>query len=200
MKKLFFLFYFMSVSVFAQKQIGGNCEDCELIFAGISQVLAWQTSIGEKNEPGEKLEISGIIYKKDGKTPASDIILYIYHTNAKGKYEPAPKQINARKHGHLRAWIKTDTNGKYKFNTIRPAAYPNLKFPSHIHPIIKEPNKNEYWIDEYHFDDDPLLTPKEKANFQNRGGSGVIKLHKNNKGVWVGKRDIILGKNIPNYE
>ncbi|WP_435353621.1 intradiol ring-cleavage dioxygenase [Emticicia sp. SJ17W-69] len=201
MKKLFLLsLSLFPLNIFAQKNVGGNCENCELIFAGMPKNLSWQTSIANENEAGERLEISGTIYKKDGKTPAVGIILYVYHTDAKGEYTPSATQENARKHGHLRAWIKTDTDGRYKFYTIRPAAYPNRKFAAHIHPIIKEPNKNEYWIDEYHFDDDSLLTEQERANFQNRGGSGIIKLSKNEKGVWIGKRDIILGKNIPNYE
>jgi protocatechuate 3,4-dioxygenase beta subunit len=43
------------------------------------------------------------------------------------------------------------------------------------------------------------LTEKEKSNQEKRGGSGIISLKKNANGVWVGKRDIILGLNIPNY-
>lgn len=195
-----FLTLFITTYVFAQKNVGDACENCELIYAGIPKNLSWQTSICDKNEAGEKLEINGTIYEKDGKTPASGVILYVYHTDVKGYYSPASNQKLAHKHGHLRGWIKTDESGQYKFYTIRPAAYPNQKFPAHIHPIIKEPNKNEYWIDEYHFERDPLLTVNERANFQNRGGSGIIKLSKNEKGIWVGKRDIILGKNIPNYE
>ena len=34
----------------------------------------------------EQLKITGIIYKKDGKTPAKDVILYAYQTNEKGIY------------------------------------------------------------------------------------------------------------------
>lgn len=199
MKKLL-LILFIPIYVFSQKNVGDACEDCELIYEGMPKKMSWQASICDKNEAGEKLEISGIIYEKDGKTPASGVILYIYHTDVKGYYSPAPNQKIARKHGHLRAWIKTDASGRYKFYTIRPAAYPNQKFPAHIHPIIKEPNKNEYWIDEYHFEGDPFLTTSEKANFQNRGGAGIIKISKNEKGIWVGRRDIILGKNVPNYE
>ena len=71
---------------------------------------------------------------------------------------------------------------------------------AHIHPTIKEPNKNEYYIDDFVFSDDPFLTNKEKEKMQNRGGNGIVKLTKNKEEMWVGKRDIILGLNIPNYE
>lgn len=182
-----------------ERPVGDGCEDCELIFAGMPSTLSWQTTIAGPDEPGEQLIISGTIYKKDGKTPAPGVILYVYHTDNKGLYSPAPKQTTARKHGHLRGWVKTDQNGRYEFKTIRPASYPDSRNPQHIHPIIKEPGMNEYWIDEYLFDDDPVLTGKERSNQHKRGGSGILTLKKNEKGVWIGKRDIILGLNIPNY-
>ena len=146
------------------------------------------------------MEISGTIYKSDGKTPAADVILYVYHTNAKGFYEPAPGQTAARRHGALRGWVKTNPQGQYKFRSIKPAAYPNRKAPAHIHPVIKEADKNEYYIDEYRFDDDPLLTKQERAKEEKRGRSGIIQLRKNQSGVWIGRRDIVLGQNIPNYD
>ncbi|HLV14913.1 MAG TPA: hypothetical protein VKY41_07015 [Xanthomarina sp.] len=40
---------------------------------------------------------------------------------------------------------------------------------------IKEPNKNEYYIDEFVFNDDPKLTQKVRVNLENLGGSGVVK-------------------------
>lgn len=181
-----------------KKIIGGGCEGCELYAAGLPKNLDWETTmaVGEK---GEKLQISGVIYQKDGKTPAPNVILYIYHTDNEGLYKAAPNQTHAKRHGRLRGWMKTDAHGRYQFTTIRPASYPNSKAVQHIHPTIKEPNKNEYWIDEFVFESDPNLTPAEKKNLPNRGGSGVIKLVKNTEGVWVGKRDIVLGLNVPNY-
>ncbi|MGH9843375.1 MAG: intradiol ring-cleavage dioxygenase, partial [Blastocatellia bacterium] len=146
------------------------------------------------------MEISGTIYKADGKTPAAGMILYVYHTNAEGAYKPAAGQAVSRRHGRLRGWMNTNERGQYKFRSIRPAAYPGRRDPAHIHPVIKEPDKNEYYIDEYRFDDDPLLTKEERAKEEKRGGSGIIKLTKNQNGVWIGRRDIVLGQNIPNYQ
>ena len=180
--------------------VGGGCDGCELIYDGMPQQLSWQTAIASPSEPGERMEISGTIYQVDGKTPASNVILYVYHTDAKGLYSPAPDATGpARRHGHLRGWMKTNERGEYKFTSIRPAQYPSRQIPAHIHPIIKEPDKNEYWIDEYLFDDDPILA-REQQKQENRGGSGIIHLTKNSDGVWVGRRNIILGLNIPNYK
>ncbi|HWQ35643.1 MAG TPA: hypothetical protein VNQ79_22545 [Blastocatellia bacterium] len=178
------------------KIVGGGCEGCEAIHDGMPAQLSWETTITDKNEPGEPLEISGTIYKSDGKTPAAGVILYVYQTSAKGYYESAP---GATRHGRIRGWMKTDAQGRYKFRTVRPGAYPGRNIPAHIHPVIKEPDKNEYYLDEYRFDDDPHLTAAERAKEEKRGGSGIIRVTKNQSGVWIGRRDIILGLNIPNY-
>jgi protocatechuate 3,4-dioxygenase beta subunit len=181
-------------------RVGGYCEGCEGIYEGMPQQLNWQTTISPAGEPGEPMEISGVIYRVDGKTPAPNIILYVYHTDAAGYYTPAPNQTgNARRHGHLRGWMKTNEKGEYRFISIKPAPYPNGRIPAHIHPILKEADKNEYFIDEYVFDDDPLVTREERGKHRNLGGSGIIRLTKNGNGVWAGKRDIILGLNVPNY-
>ncbi len=202
-----FLFLLTACDTEAQRgnqgagRVGGPCEGCEAIYEGLPENLSWQTVIADSAEPGELLEITGRIFKKDGKTPAKDVILYLYHTNARGYYEPSENQTGwARRHGHLRGWIKTDEKGRYAFRTIRPAPYPNGSDPAHIHCIIKEPDKNEYWIDDYFFEDDPLITGGIRSRLQKRGGSGIIKLTKNRDGVRTGRREIILGRNVPNYK
>lgn len=176
-----------------------GCEDCELMYEGMPKIINADTQLSQANEPGDPLVISGTIFKKDGKTPASGVILYIYHTDNKGNYSPTANQKNGKRHGHLRGWIKTGADGKYKFTTIRPASYPNSNAPQHIHPIIKEPGVSHYWIADYLFDDDPNLTTEVRSRETPRGGNGILHLTKDANGVWIGNRDIILGMNIPNY-
>ncbi len=197
--QLVFILLFLSIGANAQ-WVGGSCEGCEAVFEYGSKKLTSIDTLPDFKEPGPKLEISGTIYLIDGKTPARNVILYIYHTDQKGVYPQKGNETGwAKRHGYLRGWIKTNADGKYRFYTLRPASYPNSRAPQHIHPVIKESNKNEYYIDEYLFIDDPYLDEKEKANQQKRGGSGIITLTKRQDGTWVGKRDIILGLNIPNY-
>ena len=135
--------------------------ECEWCGAGEAPAdVSWRTTIAGKDEPGERLVVRGTVYRPDGKTPAPGVILYAYHTNAKGVYPKKGTETgNARRHGYLRGWMKTDSAGRYEFRTIRPAAYPGGDNPEHIHVTVKEPGKAEYWIDEFHFADDPLLTP-----------------------------------------
>lgn len=178
------------------KIVGGGCDGCDLMFQGMPAKLNQETALTADTEPGEPLEISGTIYKRDGKTPAAGVILYVYQTSAKGYYESAP---GATRHGRIRGWMKTDAQGRYQFRTVRPGAYPGRNIPAHIHPVVKEPDKNEYYLDEYRFDDDPHLTAAERAKEEKRGGSGIIKITRNQHGGWIGRRDITLGLNIPNY-
>ncbi len=178
----------------------GNCETCELIFVGMpEEINAVDTSQGWDNE-GQKLMVSGKIYELDQKTPASNIVLYYYHTDRYGIYSPGPGMPDAaRRHGHLRGWVKTGTEGAYTIYTNRPANYPNGEFEAHIHVIIKEPDMNlPYWIDAWVFDDDPKLTPELRKRMENRGGSGIMMPHLEN-GVQIAHQDIILGLNVPDY-
>jgi len=181
------------------RRVGGPCDGCEAIYEGMPKELSSHTRIAAEGEPGEPMEIGGILYRVDGKTPARDVVLYVYHTDAAGYYSPGSNATGlARRHGHLRAWMKSGSDGAYRFETIRPAPYPNRNIPAHVHAIVKEPDTNEYWIDDYYFEDDPLVTADVKARNENRGGSGVIALTKRN-GVWHGRRDIVLGRNVPDY-
>ena len=181
--------------------VGGGCEGCEAVHEYGNKTLAWVDTLPDFQEPGPKLEVSGTIFKKDGKTPAADVILYIYHTDQKGEYSQKGNETGwGKRHGYIRGWIKTNADGKYKFYTLRPAAYPGRKNPEHIHPVIKEPGVKEYWIDEYLFDDDPILTDHEKNSQQGRGGKGILEAKKDKNGMQVAQRDIILGLNVPGYE
>jgi protocatechuate 3,4-dioxygenase beta subunit len=149
---------------------------------------------------GEKLKITGTIYKPDGRTPASGVILYYYHTDERGYY-PNHNDLNPQvvRHGYIRGWVKTSADGQYTIYTVRPAPYPNTDMPAHIHPAIKEPGiDKEYYIEEFVFDDDLLLTNELRQSAENRGGSGILKL-KNYNGISIAQHDIILGLNIPNY-
>jgi protocatechuate 3,4-dioxygenase, beta subunit len=183
-----------------EQKVGGPCEGCEAIYETpiAFEQLSWTDTLPDFNEPGPKVVISGVVYGTDGK-PAPGVILYVYHTDQNGHYSKKGGEKGwALRHGYIRGWLKTNEKGEYQFYTLRPASYPNSKIPQHIHPTIKEPNKNEYWIDEFLFDDDPFLTTEERNKQEGRGGKGIIRLEKK-AGMLYGKRDIYLGRNIPAY-
>ena len=52
------------------KLVGGGCDGCELMYVDMpTDINAIDTSLGWE-EPGQKLLITGIVYQRDGRTPA----------------------------------------------------------------------------------------------------------------------------------
>ncbi len=182
------------------KLVGGGCDGCELMFIGMPKLIKSTDYSPGWNEKGQKLLVTGTAFKLDGKTPAPNVVIYYWQTDNNGYYSPKKgMDEKAKKHGHIRGWVKTDENGKYSIYTIRPAMYPNEDILAHIHLSIKEPDiDDEYYVDELNFDDDKLFTGAKRKALENRGGSGILRvLLKDN--LQIAEHDIVLGLNIPNY-
>ena len=179
--------------------VGGSCEGCEAIHEYGNKKLSPIDTLPEFANYQPQLKISRTVFEMDGKTPAKDVIVYIYHTNRQGIYQTKGNETGwAKRHGFIRGWIRTGKDGKYTFYTFRPATYPDRTEPEHIHVTVKESDKNEYYIDEYLFDDDTLLTQPKRDRLENRAGSGIVKPRLVN-GMLIVERDLFLGKNIPDY-
>lgn len=155
--------------------------------------LSWSTVIAGPAEPGERLRMTGRIFRPDG-TPAAGALLYVYHTDSTGVYPRRGDETgNGRRHGALRGWMRTDRDGRYEFRTIRPAPYPGRDDPAHIHATVTVPGHPERWIDSYWFEGDPRITPKKRAGREGRGGPGaIVTLRRDASGTWHGERDIVL--------
>jgi protocatechuate 3,4-dioxygenase beta subunit len=173
----------------------GNCEGCEAVFEYGDRNLTAVDTLPTFDREGQRIKVTGTIYKPDGKTPAEDVILYVYHTNQKGIYETRGDEKGwGKRHGFIRGWMKTGKDGKYTFYTIKPASYPDRETPAHIHPIILEPNGKYYWVGGYHFEGDPYLTEGETSPDSPRcGTNGLLSLRREGN-LWVGERDFVLGK------
>ena len=83
------------------------------------------TSPGWKQK-GQKIILTGIVYKRDGKTPASNVIIYYYHTDIHGIYstntnEPLnmPKNKLGQTHGYIRGWLKTEKDGESQLHIYK---------------------------------------------------------------------------------
>ena len=167
--------------------------DISCCFINMPSSLTSIMAITQRDEPGDKLIISGTIFKSDGKTPYPNVILYAYHTDSKGYYSKNGTETGVQKwHGRLHGWCRTDNNGYYEIRTIRPARYPDNSMPAHIHAAIQKDNGQLLWITDYVFKDDSLVDEKYWSLLTNVGGTGVVDINKISENIWAGKRDIIL--------
>lgn len=150
--------------------------------------VPWNTKIVSDQEPGEPLIVSGTIYSPDGKQPLAGITLYVYQTDATGRYSTSGvDNRGTRIHGMMR----TNAQGRYEFRTIKPGSYPNSRNPAHIHAYVSGPEYPEYWIDEYLFADDPFIKDEDKRKASGQGTfSHILNLTRGTDGILRAVRDI----------
>jgi protocatechuate 3,4-dioxygenase beta subunit len=180
--------------------VGLPCEGCEAIFQGLPAEVPAIARIASHDEPGQPLRIEGLVTDRAGR-PAVGIIVYAYHTNAQGVYPTDDRFIGqaAHRHGRLRGWARTTLDGRYQFDTIRPAGYPGTDLPAHVHLHILEVGRCTYYIDDIMFTDDPRLTDAQRRQLTlGRGGSGIVTPVGTGSGHTV-TRNIVLGERVPGY-
>ncbi len=151
--------------------------------------VSWRTVLSKDADKGEKMLISGTVFETDGKTPAPNVLIYLYHTDIEGYYG----RNGEHRHGRYRGWLLTDAKGKYEFQTIKPAPYPENRFAAHIHTTITTKTLKEDWIDNYLFEGDRLISSRERETAGKKGGfNPILKLEKDTGGIWRATRDIQL--------
>jgi protocatechuate 3,4-dioxygenase beta subunit len=156
--------------------------------------LTWKTVVAGKSEPGERLIVKGTVFQQDMKTPAENVLLYVYQTDATGLYKRDGRDRNDPNWGHgtLRGWMLTGKDGKYEFETIRPAPYPDSDNPAHIHVTVTAPGYDEYWIESFKFVGDPLLEEGEEKEYPLGGFLHLLEPKKDEAGILKASRDIRL--------
>ena len=114
-----------------------------------------------RQHPGEPL--GERIVDEDGR-PVPDTLVEIWQANAAGRYvhvvdqHPAPLDPNFTGAGRA----VTDAQGRYRFTTIKPGAYPwknhaNAWRPAHIHFSLFGPSFLSRLVTQMYFPGDPLL-------------------------------------------
>ena len=184
-----------------ERVVGLPCEGCEIVFEQMPKVIETTSRIAPAREPGEPMQIDGIVRDQQGK-PVAGVVVYAYQTNAKGLYPGADRSSSqsVTRHGQLRAWARTDAAGRYRFDSIRPGGYPGTTIPQHVHMHVIEPGRVTYYIDDIVFSDDPRLTPEQrKSHMRGLGGYGVVTPKRDAAGKWLVTRDIVLGQGISGY-
>ncbi len=168
------------------------CEGCEAAVERPADSLSWDVDVA-RGEPGEALILDGRVFDSDGRTPVSDVVIYMHQTNAGGLYANGSAESEwSKRHGRLRGWARTDQQGRYRFRTIKPAPYPDRTMPAHIHLTVAEPGRRPYYLDDVVFADEFKVDRDYRAGQELRGGSGIVKLTRTPDGALAARRDIIL--------
>ncbi|SHJ14374.1 hypothetical protein [Algibacter luteus] len=194
MKKLITLLTFAAFSLLQAQETANlpeNFKKRSPIYDYSEKKLNNVDTIPDFEAKSQKLKITGTIYESDGVTPAKNVLLFIHHTDENGNFEL--KRQNKKRYVHHRGWVKTDADGKYTFYTFIPGNYMYSNELKQILPIVKEPNKPEYKIETFLFDDDPLLTGKCRTKVEETNPNRILKLNKK-EGLFEAKRDIVLGQ------
>ena len=158
--------------------------------AAVPTEVSWRTVLSTETDKGEPMEISGIIYQADGKTPAPNALVYLYHTDFEGYYG---RGNGEHRHGKYRGWMLTDKDGKYSFRSIKPAPYPENRFAAHIHMTVTTAKAKEDWVDSILFEGDRLISPQERTQAGRRGGfNPILSFEKGKDGLLRATRNIQL--------
>jgi hypothetical protein len=96
--------------------------------------------IAPASEPGDPLVVRGRLLTVDG-SPAAGAIVFAYQTDSAGLYD---RRENGPHSWRLRGWVRTDNDGRFTFETIRPGSYPNSNNPPHVHFTAFMPNGERY--------------------------------------------------------
>jgi catechol 1,2-dioxygenase len=108
---------------------------------------------------GRRLVVSGTVYRADCRTPLAGASIEVWQTNAEGEYGPGQGTGDERC-CYLAAALRTDRQGRYRFETVRPGHYKGERQPppAHIHFEVRHPDAAGL-LTELLFEGDPWLGP-----------------------------------------
>jgi protocatechuate 3,4-dioxygenase beta subunit len=112
---------------------------------------------------GERIVVTGRVLDEDGR-PVPNTLVEIWQANSAGRYihvrddHPAPLDPNFSGAGR----VVTDEQGRYRFTSVKPGAYPwrnhpNAWRPAHIHFSLFGPSFLTRLITQMYFPGDPLF-------------------------------------------
>jgi protocatechuate 3,4-dioxygenase beta subunit len=112
---------------------------------------------------GERIIVTGRVLDSDGR-PVRNTLVEVWQTNAAGRYahhrdqHPAPLDPNFTGAGRC----LTDADGRYRFVTVKPGAYPwknhpNAWRPAHIHFSVFGTAFTQRLVTQMYFPGDPLM-------------------------------------------
>jgi len=119
---------------------------------------------------GQRIIVSGRVLDEQG-LPVPHTVVEIWQANAAGRYIHAKDQWDAPLDPNFTGAgrVITDGEGRYRFVSVRPGAYPwgnhyNAWRPAHIHLSLLGPAFATRLVTQMYFPDDPLIEIDPIAN------------------------------------
>jgi protocatechuate 3,4-dioxygenase beta subunit len=137
-------------------------------------------------EPGQRLVVTGRVI--DGTKAIRGASLYVFQTDAQGRYSLDRSGPDAELDPRLHGTLRTDADGRYRYETIRPGSYDNNA--AHIHYIVVargyKPRIFDLW-----FQDDPILVARRNA------GEPEVPQSIRNSPIYKAAPDVVAIRPIP---
>ena len=116
--------------------------------------------VAPAGEPGQPLHVSGVVVGADG-APIRGASLYVYQTDREGYYGVKP--VSDNRNPRLKLFLRTDAQGRWAFDTVKPGSYPNGSIPAHIHFEVAAAGHPPR-IFEIVFEGDPFVTDRMRSD------------------------------------
>ena len=136
----------------------------------------------EGTAKGQIIEVDGSVYDTEG-NPVEDASVDIWQANAAGRYSHPHDRNKAPLDPNFQGWaiVPSGKEGKFRFRSVKPGAYPaskNWSRPPHIHFKVSKKGYHELTTQMY-FPGEPL---NEK--------DGILQKHE------PGERELLISKQI----
>ncbi|MBN3519717.1 catechol 1,2-dioxygenase [Algoriphagus lutimaris] len=144
---------------------------------------------------GIPMNLTGTIFKEDGKTPLDNVHVEIWQCDENEHYD------NTSDSFLFRGAIKTEKNGKYAFKTIVPVPYkadPNNDEswrPAHIHMRVSVADQQDL-ITQIYFKGDKYNDTDTSASSP-QAVNRILEIVKNSSGEHSVTFDVVLSKEFP---
>ncbi len=182
---------FGSISWREDRFIGDNPTTTDILGPWYRPGAPFRKNLNPNGFKGEILQLSGTIFKEDGKTPMNNCLIEIWQCNKDGLYDNTSDEFIYRASQQVKA------NGMYSFVTSIPVAYPseadpNQYRPAHIHMRISAEGQQDL-ITQLYLKGDPNLEtdPSTKSPLSINRILPLTKIKDNESAI---RFDVILRK------
>jgi protocatechuate 3,4-dioxygenase beta subunit len=141
--------------------------------------------IASRNEHGDRLIVTGRAL--DQGRPVAGVSIYAFHADADGLYTKDGR--NNDENARLFATLRTDAEGRYRYETIRPGGYDGLA--AHVHHVVTatgfKPRLCDLW-----FGDEPYFKTRLNAGLPLSAGKPMfVRMPtRDSNGVWHVTHDL----------